>query len=488
MSPSERQKSLGSFYTPDTVVRELVSWVAHSEDHRLLDPSCGDGRFIAAHQRSVGVETDPQAAERARQKAPWALVHEGDFFSWAERTEERFECVAGNPPFIRYQLFKGEVREKAIKLCARLGVAVSGLSSSWAPFVIAASSLLLPGGSMAFVVPAEIGHAPYAAPLIDYLVENFGVVHVIAVRDKLFPDLSEDCWLLYAAERGGHTRSIRFTALDHFVQAGHPPRRYSAVTVNEWRQVWNRRLRPHLLPRAARDLYRDLKLEKESRRLGDVAGIGIGYVSGANEFFHLTPTQVVELGIPKQFLHASVRNSRALPEKRLTRQHVDSWIRGDSPIYLLRLPTRSPLPREVERYLDTDGGREARTAFKCRSRDPWYSVPDVQVPDFFLSYMSGVTPSLVENAAECTCTNSIHSIRLRDQRDRDWLADAWQDDLTKLSCEIEGHPLGGGMLKVEVREAANVVLAGPRFRKRADRLLLGDALQVMRSWRHYGAA
>ena len=28
---------------------------------------------------------------------------------------------------------------------------------------------------MAFLVPAEIGHAPYAAPLLDYLVANFSV-------------------------------------------------------------------------------------------------------------------------------------------------------------------------------------------------------------------------------------------------------------------------------------------------------------------------
>jgi hypothetical protein len=49
---------------------------------------------------------------------------------------------------------------------------------------------------MAFVVPAEIGHAPYSAPVLEYLAAHFEVVHVIAYRDKLFPELSEDCWLL----------------------------------------------------------------------------------------------------------------------------------------------------------------------------------------------------------------------------------------------------------------------------------------------------
>jgi hypothetical protein len=62
---------------------------------------------------------------------------------------------------------------------------------------------------MAFVVPAEIGHAPYGAPLLEYLVGHFAIVHVIAVRKKLFPDLSEDCWLLFADEYGRQANDIR---------------------------------------------------------------------------------------------------------------------------------------------------------------------------------------------------------------------------------------------------------------------------------------
>ena len=46
---------------------------------------------------------------------------------------------------------------------------------------------------MAFVVPAEFGHAPYATPLIEYFVGHFSVVQIVAVREKLFPELSEDC-------------------------------------------------------------------------------------------------------------------------------------------------------------------------------------------------------------------------------------------------------------------------------------------------------
>jgi adenine-specific DNA-methyltransferase len=58
-----------------------------------------------------------------------------------------------------------------------------------------------------------------------------------------------------------------------------------------------------------------------------------------------------------------------------------------------------------------------------------------------------------------------------------------------LSCELEGHPLGGGMLKLEPREAARIVLPPvedpPR---RADADLAVEAAAALRRWRHHEGA
>src|SRR6476660_7016602 len=119
MRPS--QKHRGAYFTPEDVAATLIGWAVRSPRDRLLDPSCGDGQFIAGHRNSVGIEQDGHSAGEAMQRAPWEVVHEGDFFTWAAETTERFECAAGNPPFIRYQTFKGDVRERALNLCRRLG-------------------------------------------------------------------------------------------------------------------------------------------------------------------------------------------------------------------------------------------------------------------------------------------------------------------------------------------------------------------------------
>jgi hypothetical protein len=235
----------------------------------------------------------------------------------------------------------------------------------------------------------------------------------------------------------------------------------------------------------ARDLYREIVARGDTRRFGGLASIGIGYVSGANDFFHLRPSEANRFNIPRQFLLASVRNGRALPRLRLTKGVVDRWKRNDDPVLLLKISKTAEVPRSLRRYLETDAARVARRAYKCRVRDPWYSVPDVQVPDFFLTYMSGLEPALVRNDANCTCTNSLHAVQIRSNTSARELLAAWGSNFVQLSCEIEGHPLGGGMLKLEPREAAQIVLPELSILKRIDPTVIGEAIGTMREWRHY---
>ena len=46
------QKQAGAYYTPERVVSRLVRWAVRDKSDRLLNPSCGDGHFIASHRNS----------------------------------------------------------------------------------------------------------------------------------------------------------------------------------------------------------------------------------------------------------------------------------------------------------------------------------------------------------------------------------------------------------------------------------------------------
>lgn len=478
-------KLLGQFYTPTEVAESLVRSVVRNGTDRVLDPSCGDGQFLRACPGAVGIDVSSASCSDALANAPRSVVHQADFFEWAEHASERFDCVVGNPPFIRYQHFSGEARRRALRLARRAGANLSALTSSWAPFLAVSSGLLVPGGRMAFVVPAEIGHAPYAVPLIEALCSRFDQVKLVAVREKIFPELSEDTWLLLAFGYGGRTDSIDLTVWDTFRPFRRGPRATKRVTLADWR-MHGCRLRKFLLPDEVLDHYSHLSRAKGCRRLGEIAKVGIGYVTGANDFFHLRPSQVEALGIPRDCLVPSVRKGQQLPNGSVTPTHVAIWLAKDLPVLLLHLKGKRMLPEGVRAYLDTPAGQKARQTYKCRNRSPWYVVPDVSVPDAFISYMCGEKPSIARNLAGCVCTNSIHAVHFYMGALRRQAYAAWDHPISDLSKEIEGHPLGGGMLKLEPREAASVLLPlASDVREQADMGLIIAGINAARQWRHY---
>ena len=125
------------------------------------------------------------------------------------------------------------------------------------------------------------------------------------------------------------------------------------------------------------------------------------------------------------------------------------------------------MPKCVRDYLDRGEAEGIEKAYKCRMRSPWYSVPHVYKPDAFLTYMSGFTPRLVANDADAFAPNSLHVLRLHGtpEMTSDVIAALWQTSLTRLSVEIEGHALGGGMLKLEPTEARTFLFRVPRLRE-----------------------
>lgn len=480
--PMGSRKRLGQFFTPSGVAKSLTEWAVRAPTDALLDPSCGNGEFLSFHARSTGIELSTEVWREALNRVPTARILNADFFGWARRTLERFDAAVGNPPFIRYQSFKGQ-RSLALEIASANGVKFSGLTSSWAPFLVVAAGLLKAGGRLAFVVPAELGHATYSVPLIEFLATNFSFVQVIAIRNKIFPKLSEDAWLLYADGYGGKCDNIALSLLSSFQATPDLPKPSKAVAVQDWRRN-GRRLRKFLLPNRILAHYEELSSRKEVVTLGSVARTSIGYVTGRNSFFHLKPSQARELHFPEEYLRVAVTNGEQLRQGRVDQVSVNKWLKEDKRVLLIDLFRARSIPPAVRAYLDSAEGIQTRTAFKCRNRHPWYVVPNIEVPDAFLTYMNGTDPMLIPNDAGCVCTNSLIAVRLTNGIDAGALARAWSHPLARLSQELEGHPLGGGMLKLEPGEAARVKLPIAPITD-ANLELLNEGVRLMRRWRHY---
>ena len=161
------RKQLGAWYTPPDLVDTVVDAVITPEfvagralPLTVLDPACGDGRFLLAAARRLhdlgaaaaltGCDLDASAIGAARARLPSdAELVEADALTtpWRER---RFDLVIGNPPFLS-QLAASTTRGGA----SRRGG--GPYADAAAEFLALAGELVDPdGGHVALVLPQSL--------------------------------------------------------------------------------------------------------------------------------------------------------------------------------------------------------------------------------------------------------------------------------------------------------------------------------------------
>ncbi len=506
-SASESSKELGAYYTDSIVAAFLVQWALVSGRERVLDPCFGGGVFLnAARDRLRALGGDPTAQiygieldVRAYQDflGQWDggrdrthLIH-ASFFDVHVGELPPIDVVVGNPPFIRYQRFSGAMRQSALERAREAGVTVSSLTSSWAPFLVHAVQFLMPGGRLAMVAPAELAHASYARPVLEHLCRSFRQIRILTFRQRLFAKLSEDTVLVLAEGRGERFEALR--VLDLSGLAALPPLTRDAAPLPDGDMVdvsailqGRQRLLHCLLPAQTLDLYHALRADPRVRTLGEMADVGIGYVTGDNDFFHVDLQTINAYRLPACFLRRAVRRGPDLEGLRFTYEDWNALHYLGFANMLLYVVPGADLPAELRAYLDLGSSRGVPKRYKCAVRDPWYCVPNVYGADAFLTYMSGAVPKLVANAAGAVAPNTLHVVRLRPSCPTDalGLATYWQTSLTALSCELEGHSLGGGMLKLEPTEARRVAIALPEVPPASIAGLAEELDRLLRAGKH----
>lgn len=93
--------ALGQFFTPSWATEMLLRrhFGGLTNKDVVLEPSCGDGRFLMAvpsHVRAYGVEIDPVMAAKARANSGRTVI-EGDFLG--AKLPVKPTAIIGNPPF-----------------------------------------------------------------------------------------------------------------------------------------------------------------------------------------------------------------------------------------------------------------------------------------------------------------------------------------------------------------------------------------------------
>jgi adenine-specific DNA-methyltransferase len=489
--PAEARKARGAFFTPAELCGYLADWAITAPGAAVLEPSCGEAAFLVAAARRLaelgagaggrlhGVDVHAASVEGARaalaaELGP-AAAHRADFrvadFFTLE-PEPVYDAVIGNPPFVRYQEFTGEARARSRAAALRAGVSLTRLASSWAAFTVHAALFLRPGGRLALVLPAELLSVNYAAEVRRFLMHRFGRVRLVLFTERVFPGVLEEVVLLLAEGEGptDHCELLQAHDVADLLGAVEGP-------VHTWTPSGNGKWTSALLPAPAREVLTGLTGQPGAGTLHAWGETTLGAVTGNNRYFTLSAQQIAHAALePGDLVPISPPGSRHLRGLAFTSGDRHRLAEQGKPVWLFR-PEAEP-SRAARRFIRAGEQTGVPDAYKCRVRTPWWRVPLVPPADLLLTYMNADTPRLTTNRAGVRHLNSVHGLYLHAGRKRlgaDLLPLAALNSLTLLGAEIVGRAYGGGMLKLEPREADGLPVPSP--------VLVGQVAPALRALR-----
>ncbi|HSL74459.1 MAG TPA: N-6 DNA methylase [Ilumatobacteraceae bacterium] len=204
MTTSADRKLLGAYYTPDDLVTTVVDAVVTDDfvqrrrgrPIRVLDPACGDGRFLRAVEAGVrrrggvvalhGVDLDPSAVAQCRARMPGAAIDLDDALSrrWPA---DRYDLVIGNPPFL----------SQMAQRTTRGGKSRHGggpYADAAVEFLALGADLVDPdGGRLALVLPQSVLSSRDAGPVRDRIDQRATMVWSWWAPERVFDAQVHTC-------------------------------------------------------------------------------------------------------------------------------------------------------------------------------------------------------------------------------------------------------------------------------------------------------
>lgn len=461
------RKARGAFFTPPVISRFVANWALRGATDSVLEPSCGEASFLLAagdrlrelgagglgDMRLHGVELHQASAATAQahlaERGLAAEIVVGDFFG--VQPAPLYDAVLGNPPYVRYQHFTGAARARSLEAALAHGVRLTGLASSWAAFTVHASQFLRPNGRLGLVLPAELLTVNYAAEVRRFLLERFGAVRLVMFEELVFPGVLEEVVLLLAEGQGPAPCFQVYQARDLEDLLSREELSWHRFTP-ERDSKWT----PALLPAPGLEAYRKATDSATFSPMLTWGETYLGAVTGDNRFFTLTKNDLKRSALrASEVRRISPPGSRHLRGLTFSDKAWESLESDEKPCYLF-YPKEHELSLTASDYIVAGEATGVHQAYKCRSRKPWWRVPLVAVPDLLLTYMDHERPRLTTNEAGVHHLNSLYGVALQKEKKklgRELLPLVALNSVTLLGSEMVGRAYGGGLLKLEPKEA-----------------------------------
>jgi methylase of polypeptide subunit release factors len=463
----------GQFWTPPWLAKVMTGWVAEHRPAVLFDPAVGPGTFFAA-AREVGFagelhgfELHPNAFADG-----WKLGLKSDDFHHVQIADfistpfqEKFPAIVSNPPYIRHHRLS-EARKRELKQLAQshLGFSLDGRVGLHVFFLIKCLAHLVPGGRLAFLLPADVCEGISAVAFWNRTCQQHRLFAVMTFADAAapFPDVDTNAMVFLFSKEMPQEHFLWLHVLERDSDAisaaldGKSP--LNAVSLH------HRKLSEALKTGLSRP-PRSQSQNNLGIPLSHFAKVVRGIATGDNDFFFLTREQLRSHNLPEKFFRRAIGRTRDCLTDRLTTADLDHLEAAGRATWLLNLgdEPREKMPVAIKIYLERgeQAGLPDRSLIKTRR--PWYKMEKRTPPPILFAYLGRRDCRFILNEAGVVPLTGFLCVYPWDTSPgaakKLWRALNHPDTLANLGFVAKSY--GGGALKAEPRQLEQLEIPQP---------------------------
>ena len=344
---------------------------------------------------------------------------------------------------------------------ASAGFDSSKLVNIWAPFVIGCMKNLSKNGRLAMVIPAEILHVNYAEDVRKFLGGFAAKISIITFEELIFPDVQQEVLLLLVDRDPTRVKSAsldiiqlkNINSLNSFDIDTAPISKYKKIESPSAK--WTTYFLSQEKLREIQKIESNTKIKK----LGDLAEVDVGTVTGANKFFVVNSKIIQKYSLKKIALPLV---GRSMHIRGLIFDKND-WERNEQKgiaSYLLDFPDNKfkDYPKKMQEYVKLGENLGIQNGYKTGIRKRWYQVPSIWNPDGFLLRRSHKFPKLILNKIGAHTTDTMHRVKMKPKTDHNSLVFCFYNSVTLAYTELIGRSHGGGVLEILPNDAETILI------------------------------
>ena len=480
------EKLKGRYFTPQKIADYITKWVMTQKRPvtSILEPSVGNGVFIRSVLNSslmskktgfIALEIDENVSKEAalcgnnitwtrgwnKNKQNLITVINEDFYEAYKKglSEQQFDAVLGNPPYIRYQYLDESQRSEQSDILIRNGMKPNKLINAWVSFTVACVSCMSQDSKIGFVIPAELLQVKYSEGLRKFLTGHLNKITVVTFRNLVFEGIEQEVILLLGEKISESTehdiRILQFEDLTQLEKTDIKDYEFFAADVKS--SKWTKYFLDDVELEQVQFAEQDIRLV----RFSEIAKCEVGVTTGNNEFFCMNDTKVQNYQL-QRFCKPLIARSVNIQGAEFTYEDWKKNINDGARTYLLDLTPFdiSEFNVGVKQYIKFGEKEEHNSTYKCQIRDEWYKVPSVWSPDAFFLRRNYLYPKFMLNtdAVKAVSTDTMHRVRFKKKEYKKRAVIGYYTSIGLLFSELEGRSYGGGVLEILPREVGEILL------------------------------